>query len=37
MNFRVKKFIVKNIQKKKTLVFECYKFMDPMEQGALNF
>jgi hypothetical protein len=30
-NFGVKKFIVKNIQKKETLMFECYIFLDPME------
>jgi hypothetical protein len=31
INFRVKKFIEKNTQKKKTLMFECYNILDPME------
>jgi hypothetical protein len=31
INFGVKKFIVKNIQKNKTLMFECYNLLAPME------
>jgi hypothetical protein len=30
INFGVKKFTIPNI-KKKTLMFECYNFIDPME------
>jgi hypothetical protein len=30
MNFGVKKFAAKSTQKK-TLMFECYNFIDPME------
>jgi hypothetical protein len=31
INFGVKKFILKNTQKKKTLMLECYNLLDPME------
>jgi hypothetical protein len=31
MNFGVKKFTVRNTQKKKTLMFQCYNLLDPME------
>jgi hypothetical protein len=31
INFRVKKFTLNNSQKKETLTFECYNFLDPME------
>jgi hypothetical protein len=31
INFGVKKFTLKNAQKKKTLIFECYNLLDPME------
>jgi hypothetical protein len=37
MNFGLKNFIVRNDSKKKTLVFDCYNLVDPMEQGAVNF
>jgi hypothetical protein len=30
-NFGVKKFTVKNTQKNKTLMFECYNLLAPME------
>jgi hypothetical protein len=29
INFGVRKFIVKNTPKKRTLIFECYNFLDP--------
>jgi hypothetical protein len=31
IDFGVKKFTLKNTPKKKTLTFECYNFLDPME------
>jgi hypothetical protein len=31
INFDVKKFTVKNTQKKETLMFECYNLLTPME------
>jgi hypothetical protein len=31
INFGVKKFKIKNTQKKRTLMFECYNLLDPME------
>jgi hypothetical protein len=31
MNFEVKKFIVKKIQRKEALMFESYNLVDPME------
>jgi hypothetical protein len=31
INFGVKKFTVKNTQKNKTLKFECYNLIDPMQ------
>jgi hypothetical protein len=31
MNFRVKKFIERNIQKREPKKFECYNLLDPME------
>jgi hypothetical protein len=31
INFGVKKFTLKNTQKKETLTFECYNLLDPME------
>jgi hypothetical protein len=31
INFGIKKFTVKNTQKNKTLMFECYNILDPME------
>jgi hypothetical protein len=31
INFGIKKFTLKNTQKRKTLTFECYNFLDPME------
>jgi hypothetical protein len=31
INFGVKKFILKNTQKRRTLLFECYNLLDPME------
>jgi hypothetical protein len=31
INFGVKKFIVKTSQKERTLMFECYNLLDPME------
>jgi hypothetical protein len=31
INFGVKMFIVKKHPKNKTLMFECYNFIDPME------
>jgi hypothetical protein len=31
INFGIKKFTLKNIIQKKTLMFECYNFSDPME------
>jgi hypothetical protein len=34
INFGVKKFIVKNTQKNKTLMFEWYNLLFPMEWGA---
>jgi hypothetical protein len=37
INFGVKKFTVKNTPKKKTLMFECYNLLDPMEWGAIIF
>jgi hypothetical protein len=37
VNFGVKKFIVKNTQKSKTLMFECYNLLAPMERGAAIF
>jgi hypothetical protein len=37
INFGVKKITVKNTQKKKTLMFECYNLLDPMEWGAKFF
>jgi hypothetical protein len=30
-NYRVKKFIVRNTPKKKTLMFECYNLLDPIK------
>jgi hypothetical protein len=36
-NFGMKKFIVKKTSQKKTLVFEHYNLVHPMEQGALIF
>ena len=35
INFLVKKFITKNTQKKKTLMFKCYNLLDPMEWGIV--
>jgi hypothetical protein len=37
MNFGRKKFMVRNDSKKKTLVFDCYNLIDPIEQGAVIF
>jgi hypothetical protein len=37
IDFGVKKFTLKNTQKNKTLTFECYNLLDPMEWGALIF
>jgi hypothetical protein len=37
INFGEKKFIVKNTQKIKTLMFESYNILAPMEWGALIF
>jgi hypothetical protein len=37
INFGVMKFILKNTQKKKTLMFECYNLLAPMEWGAIIF
>jgi hypothetical protein len=37
INFGVKKFTLKNTQKNKTLMFECYNLLDPMEWGAVIF
>jgi hypothetical protein len=37
INFGVKKFTLKNTQKKKTLMFECYNLLDPMESGDVIF
>jgi hypothetical protein len=31
INFGIKKFIVKSIQKKKKMMFEWYNLLDPME------
>jgi hypothetical protein len=31
INFGVKKFTLKNTPEKKTLTFECYNLLDPME------
>jgi hypothetical protein len=31
INFGVKKFTLKDTQKNKTLMFECYNLLDPME------
>jgi hypothetical protein len=31
INFGVKKFTLNNTPKKKTLTFECYNLLDPME------
>jgi hypothetical protein len=31
INFGVKKFTLKNTPKNKTLMFECYNLLDPME------
>jgi hypothetical protein len=30
-NFGVKNFTIRNTQKEKTLLFECYNLLDPME------
>jgi hypothetical protein len=37
INFGVKKFTLKNTPKKKTLTFECYNLLDPMEWGVVIF
>jgi hypothetical protein len=37
INFGVKKFTIKNTKRKKTLMFECYNFIDPKERGAAIF
>jgi hypothetical protein len=37
INFGVKKFTLKNTQNKRTLIFECYNLLDPMEWGAVIF
>jgi hypothetical protein len=38
MDFGVKKFNAKNdLPKKRTLMFENYYFMDPMEVGVITF
>jgi hypothetical protein len=37
INFGVKKFTLKNTQKNKTLMFECYNFLNPMEWRAAIF
>jgi hypothetical protein len=37
INFGVKKFTLKNTPKKKTLTFECYNLLGPMEWGAVIF
>jgi hypothetical protein len=37
IHFGVKKFTLKNTPKKKTLTFECYNLLDPMEWGAVIF
>jgi hypothetical protein len=31
ITFGIKKFVVKNIQEKKTLMFECYNLLDSIE------
>jgi hypothetical protein len=31
MNFGVKKFTIRNTQKKETLMFECYNLLGPKE------
>jgi hypothetical protein len=37
INFGVKKCTLKSTQKKKTLMFECYNLLDPMEWGVVIF
>jgi hypothetical protein len=37
INFGVMKFTLKNTQKNKTLMFECYNLLAPMEWGATIF
>jgi hypothetical protein len=37
INFGVKKFTLKNTQTKKTMTFECYNLLDPIEWGAVIF
>jgi hypothetical protein len=37
INFGVKKFALKITQKKKSLTFECYYLLDPMEWGVVTF
>jgi hypothetical protein len=37
INFGVKRFTLKTPQKKRTLTFECYNLLDPMEWGAVIF
>jgi hypothetical protein len=37
INFRIKKFTIKNTQKNIFLMFECYNLLDPMEWRAKFF
>jgi hypothetical protein len=37
INFGIKKFAVENAQKNKTLMFECYNLLAPMEWGTAIF
>jgi hypothetical protein len=37
INFGIKKFTLKNTPQKKTLTFECYNLLDPMECGLVIF
>jgi hypothetical protein len=37
INFGVKKFTLNNTPQKKTLTFECYNLLDPMEWGGVIF
>jgi hypothetical protein len=37
INFRVKMFTIKNTQKKRTLMFECYYFLDLSHDEEMKF